>query len=51
MLVMDNTRLLHGRTAYDGALGERYMDQAYLDWDGALSRRRVLQERLGITLE
>lgn len=51
MLVMDNTRLLHGRTAYNGALGERYMDQAYLDWDGALSRRRVLQERLGVTLE
>ncbi|XP_068228654.1 gamma-butyrobetaine dioxygenase-like [Palaemon carinicauda] len=46
-LVMDNTRLLHGRTAYDGALGERYMDQVYLDWDEALSKRRVLQEKYG----
>lgn len=51
MLVMDNTRLLHGRTGYNSALGERYMNQAYLDWDGALSRRRVLQEKLGVTLE
>ncbi|KAK3879448.1 hypothetical protein Pcinc_015981 [Petrolisthes cinctipes] len=51
MLVMDNTRLLHGRTAYDGAVGERYMDQVYLDWDQALSKRRVLQEKLGIHLE
>ncbi|KAK7078956.1 Gamma-butyrobetaine dioxygenase [Halocaridina rubra] len=47
ILVMDNTRLLHGRTAYDGAVGERYMDQVYLDWDEALSRRRVLQEKYG----
>lgn len=47
-LVMDNTRLLHGRTAYDGALGERYMDQVYLDWDEALSKRRVLQEKYDI---
>ncbi|XP_037796259.1 gamma-butyrobetaine dioxygenase-like [Penaeus monodon] len=45
-LVMDNTRLLHGRTAYEGGKGERYMDQTYLDWDEALSTRRVLQERL-----
>ncbi|KAK4323385.1 hypothetical protein Pmani_005904 [Petrolisthes manimaculis] len=51
MLVMDNTRLLHGRTAYDGAIGERYMDQVYLDWDQALSKRRVLQEKLGIHLQ
>ena len=51
MLVMDNTRLLHGRTGYDSALGERHMNQAYLDWDGALSRRRVLQEKLGVTLK
>ncbi|XP_076056491.1 gamma-butyrobetaine dioxygenase-like [Oratosquilla oratoria] len=51
MLVMDNTRLLHGRTAYNGATGERYMDQTYLDWDEALSKRRVLQERLGVHLE
>lgn len=43
---MDNTRLLHGRTAYEGGKGERYMDQTYLDWDEALSTRRVLQERL-----
>lgn len=51
MLVMDNTRLLHGRTGYDSAQGERHMNQAYLDWDGALSRRRVLQEKLGVVVE
>ncbi|KAG0718618.1 Gamma-butyrobetaine dioxygenase [Chionoecetes opilio] len=51
MLVMDNTRLLHGRTGYDSAVGERHMNQAYLDWDGALSRRRVLQIKLGVNLK
>ncbi|XP_071512585.1 gamma-butyrobetaine dioxygenase-like [Panulirus ornatus] len=51
MLVMDNTRLLHGRTAYSGALGERYMHQVYLDWDEALSKRRVLQEKYDIFLQ
>ncbi|XP_042873993.1 gamma-butyrobetaine dioxygenase-like isoform X1 [Penaeus japonicus] len=50
-LVMDNTRLLHGRTAYEGGKGERYMDQTYLDWDEALSKRRVLQERLQVHVE
>ena len=45
---MDNLRLLHGRTAYDGSQGDRYMDQIYLDWDEALSRRRVLMLKYGL---
>ncbi|XP_042205656.1 gamma-butyrobetaine dioxygenase-like [Homarus americanus] len=50
-MVMDNTRLLHGRTAYNGAVGERYMDQVYLDWDEAVSTRRVLQEKYDVSLQ
>ena len=47
-LVMDNNRILHGRTAYDSLMGERYMDQVYLDWDECLSMRRVLMLKYNI---
>ncbi len=43
MLVMDNYRLLHGRTGYTLASGSRHLRQCYLDRDTVGSRRRLLQ--------
>jgi len=42
-LMMDNYRLLHGRTGYTLATGSRHMRQCYLDRDAVGSRRRLLQ--------
>jgi len=43
LLMMDNYRLLHGRTGYTLATGSRHMRQCYLDRDSVGSRRRLLQ--------
>jgi len=43
MLVMDNYRLLHGRTGYTLASGSRHMRQCYIDRDTLGSRRRLIQ--------
>ncbi|EGD57744.1 gamma-butyrobetaine,2-oxoglutarate dioxygenase [Novosphingobium nitrogenifigens DSM 19370] len=42
LLMMDNYRLLHGRTGYTLAVGSRHMRQCYLDRDFVGSRRRLL---------
>ncbi|WP_280567191.1 TauD/TfdA family dioxygenase [Chromohalobacter sp. 296-RDG] len=42
MLIMDNYRLLHGRTAYQLEGGVRHLRQGYVDRDSTASRRRVL---------
>lgn len=47
MLVMDNYRLLHGRTAYKPGSGHRHMRQGYMDRDSVASRRKILARRLG----
>jgi gamma-butyrobetaine dioxygenase len=43
MLIMDNYRLLHGRTAFQLKGGVRHMRQGYLDRDSVGSRQRVLR--------
>ncbi len=46
---MDNTRMLHGRTAYTITKeGERFLEGAYIEWDELRSRRRVLTQELNI---
>lgn len=47
LLLFDNERLLHGRTAYDGNAGRRFLQGCYVDRDGLESRLRVLARRLG----
>jgi gamma-butyrobetaine dioxygenase len=47
LLLFDNERLLHGRTAYDGNAGRRCLQGCYVDRDGLESRLRVLARRLG----
>jgi len=45
LLIMDNHRLLHGRTGYRPGTGHRHMRQCYMDRDSVGSRRKVLARR------
>ncbi|MEO1331666.1 MAG: TauD/TfdA family dioxygenase, partial [Pseudomonadota bacterium] len=43
LVLFDNRRLLHGRTAYDGAQGARWLQGVYLERDELYSRLRMLR--------
>jgi gamma-butyrobetaine dioxygenase len=45
LLLMDNCRLLHGRTGFNPAEGLRYLQGCYIDIDGPRSLYRVLRKR------
>ena len=47
LMMMDNRRLLHGRTAFDTREGLRHLQGCYIDVDGPRSAYRVLRRRLG----
>ncbi|MFC0266841.1 2-trimethylaminoethylphosphonate dioxygenase [Kushneria aurantia] len=44
LLIMDNYRLLHGRTAFILEGGERHLRQGYVDRDTTLSRYHLLKQ-------
>jgi gamma-butyrobetaine dioxygenase len=46
LLMMDNRRLLHGRTGFDPGEGARHLQGCYIDIDGPRSLYRVLRRRL-----
>jgi gamma-butyrobetaine dioxygenase len=46
LLVMQNERALHGRTAFDPNLGRRHLQGCYVDKDGLESRMRVLRRQI-----
>ncbi|XP_042886153.1 gamma-butyrobetaine dioxygenase-like [Penaeus japonicus] len=47
ILIVDNLRILHGRTSYQEAYeGERLLEGGFWDWDMMRSRRRLLQRKL-----
>jgi gamma-butyrobetaine dioxygenase len=46
LLMMDNRRLLHGRTGFDPAVGVRHLQGSYIDIDGPRSLYRVVRRRL-----
>lgn len=46
LVMMDNRRLLHGRTGFDPAQGLRHLQGCYIDIDGPRSQYRVLRRRL-----
>ena len=47
-----NNRVMHGRTGYQAMeAGERELEGGYLDWDELRSKRRILQQKLGITAQ
>jgi gamma-butyrobetaine dioxygenase len=45
LLIMDNRRLLHGRTGFDPAEGLRHLQGCYIDIDAPRSLYRVLRRR------
>lgn len=46
LLVMQNERALHGRTAFDPNQGRRHLQGCYVDKDGLESRLRVLRRQV-----
>ncbi|ALM52446.1 TauD/TfdA family dioxygenase [Halomonas huangheensis] len=46
MLIMDNYRLLHGRTSFQLSGGVRHLRQGYVDRDSTQSRRQWLRDQL-----
>jgi len=46
LLVMQNERALHGRTAFDANLGRRHLQGCYVDKDGLESRMRLLRRQI-----
>ena len=47
MMMFDNNRVLHGRTAFDPSEGHRQLQGCYVDRDGPRSTYRVLQRKYG----
>lgn len=42
LLTVHGHRVLHGRRAFDAASGDRHLQDAYLEYDDLMARRRVL---------
>ena len=47
LMMFNNSRVLHGRTAYDPNEGHRHLQGCYIDLDGPKSLYRTLTRRLG----
>ena len=48
LLMMDNHRLLHGRTSYDANEGERFLQGCYIDYDSTEGRLKHLKRKFNI---
>ncbi|HJX19520.1 MAG TPA: TauD/TfdA family dioxygenase, partial [Steroidobacteraceae bacterium] len=48
LVMFDNCRLLHGRSAFDPSEGLRHLQGCYIDIDGPRSLYRVLRRRRGL---
>jgi gamma-butyrobetaine dioxygenase len=49
LVMLDNCRLLHGRTAFDPSEGLRHLQGCYIDGDGPRSLYRVLRRRRALS--
>ena len=47
LLMMDNHRLLHGRTVYDSNEGKRFLQGCYIDYDSTEGKLRHLKRKFG----
>ncbi len=45
LLMMDNYRLLHGRTSYDANEGERFLQGCYIDYDSTEGKLKHLKRK------
>lgn len=48
LMMFDNNRVLHGRTAFDPDEGLRHLQGCYIDHDGPRARYRVLARQVGV---
>ena len=48
LLMMDNHRLLHGRTSYDTSEGNRYLKGCYIDHDSTEGKLRHLERKFDL---
>ena len=48
LMIMDNHRTLHGRTAYNIKIGERHLQGCYIDHDSAESKMKYLKKKFNI---
>ncbi len=48
LLMMDNYRLLHGRTSYDTNEGERFLQGCYIDYDSTEGKLKHLKRKFNI---
>ena len=48
ILMMDNHRLLHGRTAYNATEGKRFLKGCYIDYDSTEGKLRHLERKFGL---
>ena len=48
MMIMDNYRTLHGRTAFSMNVGERCLEGCYIDHDSAESKMKYLKRKFNI---
>ena len=48
LIMMDNYRLLHGRTAYETKEGERFLQGCYIDYDSTEGKLRHLKRKFNL---
>ena len=48
LIMMDNHRLLHGRTVYDTNEGERFLQGCYIDYDSTEGKLRHLKRKYNL---
>ena len=48
LLMMDNHRLLHGRTSYDANEGNRFLQGCYIDYDSTEGKLKHLKRKFNI---
>ena len=48
LLMMDNYRLLHGRTSYNASEGERFLQGCYIDYDSTEGKLNHLRRKFNL---
>ena len=48
LLMMDNHRLLHGRTSYDASEGNRFLQGCYIDYDSTEGKLKHLKRKFNL---
>ena len=47
-MMMDNYRVLHGRTKFDSIEGERFLQGCYIDFDSTEGKLRHLKRKFNL---